>query len=447
MLARRASSPPSSCVRSPRRSKGGSPSSSSGCVEGTRRGRSCTTASVDALGRRHRARRRAARARRRSRHADRDRRDRPDGARAQLSDPACTAAWPTSRSSPARRSWRSATRASTVTAAWALGARRVHHPAARGLVLVRTPRRHPPHLRPDDPRARRGAGARRHGARRSRRARRRAGGRDGRAARLLACTSSTQLETAALLHHLGQVCLDEPDDGRPPEPAAVAQAGADDPPRHAAARTGRRHHRRRVDAATATSTCSVATVGDVGADPQGRERVRRARPTGTPTARPSRSKRCAPRPSTSTTRGCSRALEIVLDRRGLLARSARLSAASRLGQHRAGSRHAGCLRSTGRRRRCPITMSPIENCWFGTPGAVMTSPRNASRSSSSCGRCFTVCSIGTCTSRPARSRTSSLVGMPWFSAITSTLSATPIAMMSHAAVPSGSRSRTRGSRT
>ncbi len=35
-----------------------------------------------------------------------------------------------------------------------------------------------------------------------------------------------QLETAALLHHLGQVCLDEPDDGRPPEPVAVAQAGA-----------------------------------------------------------------------------------------------------------------------------------------------------------------------------------------------------------------------------
>jgi hypothetical protein len=35
-----------------------------------------------------------------------------------------------------------------------------------------------------------------------------------------------QLETAALLHHLGQVCLDEPDDGRPPEPVSVAQAGA-----------------------------------------------------------------------------------------------------------------------------------------------------------------------------------------------------------------------------
>jgi hypothetical protein len=34
------------------------------------------------------------------------------------------------------------------------------------------------------------------------------------------------IETAALLHHLGQVCLDEPDDGRAPEPASVARAGA-----------------------------------------------------------------------------------------------------------------------------------------------------------------------------------------------------------------------------
>ncbi len=36
-----------------------------------------------------------------------------------------------------------------------------------------------------------------------------------------------QLETASLLHHLGQVCLDEPDDGRAPEPAAVASSGAE----------------------------------------------------------------------------------------------------------------------------------------------------------------------------------------------------------------------------
>lgn len=35
-----------------------------------------------------------------------------------------------------------------------------------------------------------------------------------------------QLETASLLHHLGQVCLDEPDDGRPADPASVAASGA-----------------------------------------------------------------------------------------------------------------------------------------------------------------------------------------------------------------------------
>ena len=35
------------------------------------------------------------------------------------------------------------------------------------------------------------------------------------------------LETAALLHHLGQVCLDEPEDGRAPDSVAVAHAGAE----------------------------------------------------------------------------------------------------------------------------------------------------------------------------------------------------------------------------
>jgi hypothetical protein len=35
-----------------------------------------------------------------------------------------------------------------------------------------------------------------------------------------------QIETAALLHHLGQVCLDEPEDGRRPAPVAIAEAGA-----------------------------------------------------------------------------------------------------------------------------------------------------------------------------------------------------------------------------
>jgi hypothetical protein len=36
----------------------------------------------------------------------------------------------------------------------------------------------------------------------------------------------TQLETAALLHHLGQVCLDEPPSGHSPDPGAVAASGA-----------------------------------------------------------------------------------------------------------------------------------------------------------------------------------------------------------------------------
>jgi len=34
------------------------------------------------------------------------------------------------------------------------------------------------------------------------------------------------LETAALLHHLGQVCIDEPDDGGAPDPSTVAAASA-----------------------------------------------------------------------------------------------------------------------------------------------------------------------------------------------------------------------------
>lgn len=35
------------------------------------------------------------------------------------------------------------------------------------------------------------------------------------------------LETAALLHHLGQVCLDEPEADRTPDPVAIAEAGAE----------------------------------------------------------------------------------------------------------------------------------------------------------------------------------------------------------------------------
>jgi hypothetical protein len=40
-------------------------------------------------------------------------------------------------------------------------------------------------------------------------------------------TELEHLETAALLHHLGQVCIDEPEDGRPPDGAAIAHSGAE----------------------------------------------------------------------------------------------------------------------------------------------------------------------------------------------------------------------------
>jgi hypothetical protein len=39
-------------------------------------------------------------------------------------------------------------------------------------------------------------------------------------------TDVDNLEMAALLHHLGQVCLDEPEPGHPAEPSAVAMSGA-----------------------------------------------------------------------------------------------------------------------------------------------------------------------------------------------------------------------------
>jgi hypothetical protein len=63
--------------------------------------------------------------------------------------------------------------------------------------------------------------------------------RDGHAARVASLAVATanelgfsrqeleHLETAALLHHLGQVCLDEPEDGRTPEWAAIAETGAE----------------------------------------------------------------------------------------------------------------------------------------------------------------------------------------------------------------------------
>ena len=129
-------------------------------------------------------------------------------------------------------------------------------------------------------------------------------------------TSSTQLETAALLHHLGQVCLDEPDDGRSPEPGAVARVGRRHPARHAAARAGRRHHRRREDAAPrqAGSRPSVMSGQILKVASAFDELVRRsARPR-----RASRSRRCPAHRSTSTTSGCSRRSRSCSTARGLL---------------------------------------------------------------------------------------------------------------------------------
>ena len=84
-----------------------------------------------------------------------------------------------------------------------------------------------------------------------------------------------QLETAALLHHLGQVCLDEPE-RRPPAGAGLRwrrRARRSSAARQLLAPAGD------IIAAEAMpyrDEVGVATVGDVRADPEGRERVRRA---------------------------------------------------------------------------------------------------------------------------------------------------------------------------
>ena len=91
---------------------------------------------------------------------------------------------------------------------------------------------------------------------------------------------------------------------RPPARAGLGRAGRrHHPPRHPAPRSRRRHHRRRVDAVPAERV--VAPVGDVGSDPEGRRARSTSSPTVTPTVPASRSKRCARRRSTSTTRACS----------------------------------------------------------------------------------------------------------------------------------------------
>ena len=155
-----------------------------------------------------------------------------------------------------------------------------------------------------------------------------------------------QLETAALLHHLGQVCLDEPDDGRPPEPVSVAHAGATILREHSAPRSCRRHHRRRVDALSGAGR--FAPVGDVGPDPEGRERVRRA-------------VRRAPRARRPRTRSAVLGAGVPLRRARARARSrwcstgAVCSTSALLSLHPTAPRRVsevlGCPRSRGRRSR------------------------------------------------------------------------------------------------
>ena len=131
---------------------------------------------------------------------------------------------------------------------------------------------------------------------------RRPRGRDGEHARLLASRARAARDRGAAAPP--RPGLPRRTRRRPPARAGLDRAGrCDDPPRHPAARACRRHHRRRVDAVPAERV--VTTVGDVGSDPQGRQRVRRAVATATPSVPASRSKRCARRRSTSTTRASS----------------------------------------------------------------------------------------------------------------------------------------------
>ena len=129
-----------------------------------------------------------------------------------------------------------------------LGPRDLHDPAARGVVLVRAAQR--------DPRARttrRSARSVRHpssaascargtpSASRRSRSRRRASS----ASRVTSSSSSRPPRCCTIS---ARCVSTSPSDGRAPDPAAVAQAGADDPAQHAAARARGRHHRGRADA-------------------------------------------------------------------------------------------------------------------------------------------------------------------------------------------------------
>ena len=278
-----------------------------------------------------------------------------------VGDRACTAAWPTSRSSRAPCSWRSATMGVERSRRHGpLGTGRLHHPAARGLVLVRAPRR-----RSAAPTTRRSARSA---------PRPELGGmvRDGHAERVADLTVAIgQRARASRVTSSGS--------SRPPRSCTTSVRSVSTNPT-----TAVRPNRLSVAQAGATilrGTQLLAPAGDIiaaesmpyrepvasrpsvvsRADPQGRECVRRAVATVTRTAPGSRSKRCAPRRTTSTTRGCSAALEIVLDRRGLLDDQLVLSARPAAGRRRAAagrrlpSKHRSTIPS-------PITMSPIENC-------------------------------------------------------------------------------------
>ena len=185
----------------------------------------------------------------RRRRADRDRRDRPHGARAALRHEPCTAAWPTSRSSPAPCSWRSAR-----PGVEGHGGMGLWGPAVFTIPLLAAwySYEHLALIRRTYDQTIRALGAAPE-----------LGGmvRDGHAERVADLTVADRAATLGFSRHELGAARDRraaapPRSGvsrrtrrRPPARAGLGRAGRrDDPPRHAAARAGRRHHRRRVDA-------------------------------------------------------------------------------------------------------------------------------------------------------------------------------------------------------
>ena len=182
-----------------------------------------------------------------------------------------------------------------------------------------------------------------------------------------------QLETAALLHHLGQVCLDEPEDGRAPEPAAVASSGAE----------------------ILRSTPLLAPAGDIIASETMPLREKNgSRPSvlsgqvlkvasafdelvrGPPRAGAARARSALLRAGVPLRRACARcARDRARPRRP--ARARRLSVRSGgLRGFGAGTRPASEATGFEATSITDRSTSPIENCWLGTPGAENTSPRN-----------------------------------------------------------------------